>query len=102
VINGSRGKSYENQRAILAKCGPSVPYAVPTALDVTVAIFMDHVKTGTKRYADNPATHTRCQGYDRCNLIVGGFSDAGLEVFTDYDGPGRENVGLGGSLYLEA
>jgi hypothetical protein len=100
VIEGSRNKSYKDQQAVLAGYSrkAKMPYIVPKILDVTVAIFMEHVRTGTMLYEQSPGTLTRCQeeGEADWQLGVGDFSTSGLHVFSaDYGG---EKCGVGGSL----
>jgi hypothetical protein len=100
VVEGSRNKSYKDQQAVLADYSrqASMPYFAPKVLDTTVAIFMEHVRTGTELYGENPWTYTRCQEKYEANwqLIVGGFSASGLRVhFVNID---CEYDGVGGSL----
>jgi hypothetical protein len=100
VIEGSGSKTFAEQQALI-QAKPS--YEVPTILDATVCIFMEYVRTGTRLYADNPWTYTRCQEkyITRCQekystywqLDVGSFSAAGLCVSGSYD---HENIGVGG------
>ncbi len=78
IIEGSRSKSYSNQKALI-----KAPYEVPTILDATVAILMEHVRTGTRLYSNSPWTYTRCQEKynENWQLVVGGFGVAGLNVY---------------------
>jgi hypothetical protein len=81
VIEGSRSKPYSEQQALI-QVNPF--YEVPTILDATVCIFMEYVRTSTRLYAYNPWTYTRCQEkYNaRWQLVVGGFTTAGLIVYS--------------------
>ncbi len=81
VIEGSRSKSYSDQKALI-----KAPYEVPTILDATVAVLMEYVRTGTRLYSDSPWTYTRCQEkYNKdWQLDVGGFGAAGLFVHDYY------------------
>jgi hypothetical protein len=85
VLEGSRGKPYAQQKQLVAtnaqKAKP--PYEVPRILDATVAIFMEHVATGTHLYSKSPWTFTKCQEKYNADwqLAVGGFAPAGLGVF---------------------
>ncbi len=82
VIEGSRDKSYSDQKALI-----KAPYELPTVLDATVAVLMEHVRTGTKLYSEGPWTYTRCQEkYNKdLQLGVGGFGAAGLSVDYYFD-----------------
>jgi hypothetical protein len=100
VVEGSRNKSYKDQQAVLADYSQqaNMPYVVPKVLDTTVAIFMEHVRTGTKLYGENPGTYTRCQEKHNADwqLVVGSFSASGPYVYNGiYD---HEHYGVGGSL----
>jgi hypothetical protein len=79
VIPGSRNKSYANQQKLVQQY-PG--YEVPHVLDTAVALFMEHVQSGTRLYSDAPWTFTRCQEKysDQWQLIVGGFAVGGLRV----------------------
>jgi hypothetical protein len=79
VIPGSRNKSYKDQQALVKS---KASYEVPTILDATVAILMEHVRTGSKLYRDDLWTYTRCQEKynDTWQLVVGGFGAGGLGV----------------------
>ena len=84
VLPESRNKNYETQKNLVAQYAQKakIPYQVPSILDATTCIFMEHVHSGTRLYSDNPWTYTRCQekyNKDR-QLVVGGFAPAGLDV----------------------
>ncbi len=92
IIEGSRSKSYSNQKALI-----KAPYEVPTILDATVAILMEHVRTGTRLYSNSPWTYTRCQEKynENWQLIVGGFGAAGLHVSYSLSGD-YDDIGVAG------
>jgi hypothetical protein len=97
VIVGSRDKSYHVEQLSLIKA--KAPYEVPTSLDASVCIFMEHIRTGAKHYSDNPMTFTRCQEkFDaKWQLNVGGFSADGLYFNNPYCyWDASEGVGIGG------
>ena len=92
ILEGSRGKSYSAQRALVARHAKRTgqPYAIPSALEAATAILMNHVGTGERIFGDNPWTYTRCQevmnsGYP---VVVGGFDSSGLDVYDDRDDSG--------------
>ncbi len=98
VIEGSCGrkKTYQDQQKLLNQKGHG-DYAVPTVLDATVCIFMEHVRSGTRLYSDSPWTCTRCQEkYDAgWQLVVGGFfASGGLGISNG--GWGAGTIGIGG------
>jgi tetratricopeptide (TPR) repeat protein len=84
VLEGSRSQNYATQQSqvttLAQKTG--ISYVVPKLLETTTAILMHHVTTGQKIYSDSPYTWTRCQ--EKWNkdwqVVVGGFSSAGLDV----------------------
>lgn len=96
VIPGSRGKSYANQQKLVNQT-PS--YQVPTILEAATCIFMEYARSGNRVYSDNLCTYTRCQERynEKWQLIVGGFSDDGIDVDFYQD---RDTVGVGGLLRL--
>jgi len=96
VIEGSRNKYYPDQQTLLSQKSRGV-YAVPNILDVTVCIFMEYVRSGTRLYSDRPWTFTRCQEkYDaNWQLCVGGFALDGLDVYCN--GVDNEYSYVGGS-----
>jgi hypothetical protein len=100
VIEGSRNKNYQKQQAVLAGYNQKahMSYVVPKILDVTVAIFMEHVRSGIKLYGDSYLTYTKCQqSYNaEWELVVGGFSAYGLRVCDDFHLD--DAYGVGGSL----
>jgi hypothetical protein len=93
IIEGSRNKPYSEQEALIKA---KAPYEVPTLLDATVCIFMEYIRSGVRLYSNNPYTVTGCQEKYNASyqLVVGGFSAAGLHVRNvHYD---REYCGVGG------
>jgi hypothetical protein len=101
VIEGTRSKSYSSQQALITRYSQQTKaaYEVPTVLDAAVCIFMEYVRTGTRLYSDSPRTYTRCQEkYDPKwqQLVVGGFSAAGLRVRDSHDISNGESHGVGG------
>ncbi len=100
VIEGSRNKTYADQKQLVAthaqKTG--VAYELPKILEATTCIFLHHVSTGQKLYPDSPGIYTRCQElYHKQNgwaLVVGGFAAGGLYV-NIYCSSSGECVGVG-------
>src|SRR5262249_38119970 len=93
VIEGSRNKSYTDQQTLITELNEQtgINYDVPNLLDATICIFMQCVSSEERLFSNKPWTYTRCQektqeGYQ---IIVGGFSSAGLDVhdvnFFDFD-----------------
>jgi hypothetical protein len=87
VSEGSRSKSYSNQKTLVAHhvSRTGHPYEVPRALEAATAILMHYARTGERLFGDAPLTYTRCQeledgGYP---IVVGGFDSSGLRI--DYD-----------------
>ena len=82
VLPESRNKNYETQKNLVAQYAQkaNIPYQVPSVLDATTCIFMEHVHSGIRLYSDDPWTYTRCQEKFNKNwqLVVGGFAPAGL------------------------
>ena len=63
VLPGTRSKSYAEQQKVLSsyKDKGGAPYEAPLLLDATVSILMEHVRSGTRLFSNNPWTYTRCQ-----------------------------------------
>ena len=106
IIPGSRGKSYEDQKKLVATHAKNSgqPYELPKALDVTIGILIEHVQTATKLYSDNPFIYTRCQekvGENRWPVAIGGFAAGGLDIST-FSWKDRIFIGVGGSWKLHA
>ena len=85
VLPESRAKNYETQKNLVAQYAQKakIPYQVPSVLDATTCIFMEHVHSGIRLYSDKPWTYTRCQEkYNKdWQLVVGGFAPAGLYIY---------------------
>ena len=84
VLEGSRGKRYAVQRALIAAHAreTGLPYVLPSALEAATAILLHYVRSGERLYSDAPWTYTRCQELinGEYPVIVGGFSPGGLAV----------------------
>ena len=63
MIPGSRKKSFEEQKKLLARYSQKaeMTYEVPHILEAAVSIFMEYIRTGNRLYGDNPWSYTRCQ-----------------------------------------
>ena len=89
VIDGTRNKSFAEQKAIVKKVSAEskVDYRVPKALYVATAAFMNYVTSGEKKerlFNDDPWTFTRCPAQvNRLPVVVGGFASDGLSVRCD-------------------
>ena len=83
VIEGSRNKSYADQKDLVKrKIGSE--YELPTFLEVFACCVMHHVSSGKYLFVQNPCTYTRCQDQiDGRLLAVGGFASGGLCVDDD-------------------
>jgi hypothetical protein len=84
VLEGSRGKDYKSQKALIAHHASrtGLPYELPGILEAATVILSHYVRSGERLYADDPWTFTRCQELSD-NLYptaVGGFSSGGLLV----------------------
>lgn len=90
VLQGSRSKSYSQQKNIVAELAEitGVPYQVPTTLEAATCILAEYSRSENRLFSDSPWTYIRCQenvqGYQ---MVVGGFAPAGLGVSNrdDYD-----------------
>jgi hypothetical protein len=85
VLPGSRGKTYDAQKALVAAHASrlGLPYEMPDALSAATAILLHHARTGERFYTDDPFTYTRCQervGKNDYPVVVGKFSSEGLYV----------------------
>ena len=84
VLDGSRDKSYQDQCALVADHAnrTGLAYEVPGALEAAVVMLLHHVRSGERLYSDKPLTYTRCrERLQNYQLVVGGFSSGGLDVF---------------------
>ncbi|MDJ0652090.1 MAG: NACHT domain-containing protein [Simkaniaceae bacterium] len=82
VIPESLDKTYDDQKALVQGYAQQSgrPYELPTALEATTAILMNHVQTGEKLYMNY---YTRCQETMieyQWPAAIGGFSAGGLSV----------------------
>jgi len=84
---------YHVQRQLVEQ---NLLYRVPKILDTVVALFMEHVQSGTRLYPDNPLTYTSCQEKYETMLqfTVGGFATGGLDVYFASISP-QEEIGVG-------
>ncbi|MFM2428475.1 MAG: hypothetical protein RL012_359 [Bacteroidota bacterium] len=85
VLPGSRDKTYDAQKALVAEHAGrlNLPYEMPDSLSAATAILLHHARTGERLYADAPWTYTRCQEKvlgNKCSIVVGRFSSEGLSV----------------------
>jgi hypothetical protein len=103
VLEGSRGKDYVSQRALVARHAnrTGLPYELPSALEAATAILSHYVRSGERLYTDAPMTYTRCQElvvWDGGNspVIVGGFSSGGLTVSHDFLDDYYNGIGVAG------
>ena len=87
VLPGSQNKAYTAQKELVAgyASGGSVPYELPSVLEVATAILMHHAREGERLFGDDPWTYTRCQEMVDSSYpaVVGGFEFSGLDV--NYD-----------------
>jgi hypothetical protein len=93
VIPDSRNKTFANQKKLLDKY-PG--YEILRIMDIAVALFMEHVRYGSRLYSDEPWTFTRCQEQYNvdCPLVVGDFGLRGLNMSHNYNGDDK-NCGIG-------
>ena len=87
VLEGSRGQTYKNQKALVAGHAKrtQLPYELPGALEAATAMLSHHVRSGERLYTDTPWTYTRCQELvawhgSYCPVDVGGFYSGGLHI----------------------
>ena len=92
VLPGSRYKTYEDQRKLVADHAnhTGLSYEVPGALEAAVVMLLHHVRSGERLYSDNPYTYTRCRESvvvddNDYPVVVGGFSSGGLSVSYNSD-----------------
>lgn len=82
VFNKSRNLSVSDQKALVRKIGCEMP----RVLEATVLLVVTFMSSGERLYSDNPLTYTRCSELlDGYQLIVGGFSPAGVSLSTYFD-----------------
>ena len=85
VLPGSRDKTYDAQKALVAEhvSRLDLPYEVPDALSAATAILLHHARTGERLYTNDPGTYTRCQERvlrNKYPVVVGGFPSKGIDV----------------------
>ena len=86
VLEGSRGKDYASQKALVAQhASTDLSYELPGILEAATAILSHYVRSGERLYSNNPLTYTRCQelvawGGSDDPTFVGGFDSLGLTV----------------------
>jgi len=100
VIGGSRDKSYEGQQGLVTELARRTgkSYEVPKLLEASICLFMRYVSTGELLF--DWETYTRChEKYGNYQLVVGGFSPAGLNV-NDYNHGDYERHGVASFLSL--
>lgn len=80
VIEGSRNKSYPDQQALVAKFANC---EVPNLLDAIISILTHALQNEERLFTDNDLlTYTRVQEQAQdYQIVVGGFSPAGLFVY---------------------
>lgn len=89
VLPGSRNKSYGEQQKIVADLAEKslISYEVPKTLKAVACILSQYFGSNIRLFSDSPRTYIHCQekvkGYQ---VVVGGFSPAGLYVSDDYGG----------------
>ena len=80
VINGSRGKSYPEQKELVAKETNSL-CELPELIVAIACVALKNVTTGERILGDNPRTWTRCVGTIHGRpKAVGGFSSGGVYI----------------------
>jgi hypothetical protein len=84
VLPGSRSKTYEAQKEMIAAHAGRVglSYELPHALEAATAILMHHAREGERLFGNHLQTYTRCQEVvdGRDPAVVGGFESSGLVV----------------------
>jgi energy-coupling factor transporter ATP-binding protein EcfA2 len=89
VLEGSRSKSYADQKDLVAQCAKETqqPYELPGVLEAATAVLLHHARTGERLLENNPWTFTRCRELVNGNpTVVGGFASSGLIVDDDSGG----------------
>lgn len=84
VLQGSRSKSYSQQKNIVAELAETtgVPYQVPTTLEAATCILAEYSRSKNRLFSNSPWTYTSCQeNLQGFQAIVGGFASAGLDVY---------------------
>jgi hypothetical protein len=79
VIPGSRGKTYLEQQALLAKGGSG--YEVPSLLEAATCTFLSYVRFRLLLFATVSSSYTSCrEGVGGCQTIMGGFFGSGFII----------------------
>ena len=79
VLQGSRNKSYSQQKNIVAELAKTtgVPYQVPTTLEAATCILAEYSRSKNLLFSEIPG-YTRCQeNFQGYKVFVGGFAPAG-------------------------
>ena len=94
VIPGSRAKTYEQQKKLVAKY-PA--YRLPQVREAVICIAMEYIFSQRYIYSQDPSTYTRCQEtVESWPVVVGGFGSGGLYVnYYYYNYYARESNGVG-------
>ncbi len=97
VLQGSRSKSYSQQKNIVTELAETtgVPYEVPTTLEAATCILAEYSRSKNRLFSDRLWTYTRCQenvkGYQ---TVVGGFAPAGLRVSHKHNYDHHDHIGV--------
>jgi hypothetical protein len=97
VLEGSRRKSYSQQKNIVAELAETtgVPYQVPTTLEAATCILAEYSRSENRLFSDSPWTYTRGQeNVQGFQVVVGGFAPAGLFVYYVSDYTGNDCIGV--------
>ena len=110
VLPGSRGKSYEVQRALIASQAPLIehfPYTIPNVLEAATVILSHYVRSGDRLYEgyegvaigdELPSTSTRCTALledaseVQTPIAVGRFCSRGLVFLSGFDDDGEFGI----------
>ncbi len=89
VLEGSKNRSYAEQKDLIINLGLRGNYEVPKILEAVVCIYMKYIASGVSKerlFSYNPLTYTHCQGgYPGSRrMVVGGFSKEGLHAGFNY------------------
>ena len=90
VLEGSRGRTYASQQALVATHASrtGLRYELPGALEAATVILSHYVRSGERLYPNSPWTYTRCQELVEWSgqsgisypVAVGGLSSRGIDV----------------------
>jgi hypothetical protein len=88
VIEGSRNRTFREQRALIGRKGQN-KYKLPLVLDAVACILLEYVRSRgqTRLYVDEPTTLTWCQEVGGFPVVVGNFGPTGLSIdlMPDYE-----------------